>query len=316
MILLVSNSQDITTDFVVAELRRRGQAFHRFNTDEADHAGPTFRLDETGPAWSLVVNGVPVNATAFRSAYFRRPAFPTSSGVAAAAFLEHLKGEWATFLGSFYASLNSRWLNSPQSIAAAEDKPRQLSVAHGLGFRVPRTLVSNRHEDVASFSTLEPIVAKPVKSGRLTAEGRERIVFTTRIDGVTTEDAPAIALSPVIYQHEIRRRCDLRVTVVDDRVFACRIHQLREQDVDWRRNEVADLGYEIVALPSDLQERCIALVRKLNLRFGAIDLIEDTGGDFWFLEINPNGQWAWIERQAGLPISAAIADALTGDAGK
>jgi len=46
------------------------------------------------------------------------------------------------------------------------------------------------------------------------------------------------------------------------------------------------------------------------LRFSAIDLVEATDGDFWFLEANPNGQWAWIEQRTGAPVSAAIATAL------
>ena len=51
---------------------------------------------------------------------------------------------------------------------------------------------------------------------------------------------------------------------------------------------------------------------RLNLRYGAIDFICDQQGELWFLEINPNGQWAWIENLTGYPIAAAIADELEG----
>ena len=33
-------------------------------------------------------------------------------------------------------------------------------------------------------------------------------------------------------------------------------------------------------------------------------------GPWWFLEVNPNGQWLWIEHATGLPIAAAVAAAL------
>lgn len=56
--------------------------------------------------------------------------------------------------------------------------------------------------------------------------------------------------------------------------------------------------------------KCINLVKDLNLRFGAIDLVCDLDGDYWFLEINPNGQWAWIENQTKLPIASSIVDEL------
>ena len=47
-----------------------------------------------------------------------------------------------------------------------------------------------------------------------------------------------------------------------------------------------------------------------RLGFGAIDLIQDRDGAHWFLEINPNGQWAWIETRTGQPIATAIVDWL------
>ncbi len=47
-------------------------------------------------------------------------------------------------------------------------------------------------------------------------------------------------------------------------------------------------------------------------RFAALDFIVDPDDQWWFLECNPNGQWAWIEEETGLPISSALADALEG----
>jgi glutathione synthase/RimK-type ligase-like ATP-grasp enzyme len=59
-----------------------------------------------------------------------------------------------------------------------------------------------------------------------------------------------------------------------------------------------------------VEEKCILLAARLGLRFAAIDLILDRTGEYWFLEANPNGQWAWIESRTGLAISSAIVDEL------
>jgi glutathione synthase/RimK-type ligase-like ATP-grasp enzyme len=59
-----------------------------------------------------------------------------------------------------------------------------------------------------------------------------------------------------------------------------------------------------------LEKRCIELTKLLNLRFGAIDFICDTSDNYWFLEINPNGQWAWIENQTQAPIANSIVSEL------
>jgi glutathione synthase/RimK-type ligase-like ATP-grasp enzyme len=53
------------------------------------------------------------------------------------------------------------------------------------------------------------------------------------------------------------------------------------------------------------------LMTALGLRFGALDFLLTPDDEWVFLEINPNGQWAFIEQATGLPIAAAIADALT-----
>lgn len=82
--------------------------------------------------------------------------------------------------------------------------------------------------------------------------------------------------------------------------------------VDWRKGGRIDLRHQVIELPSSIATSCLALVAKLNLKFGAIDLICDQEDNYWFLEINPNGQWAWIENQTSLPIASAIVDELVG----
>ena len=34
-------------------------------------------------------------------------------------------------------------------------------------------------------------------------------------------------------------------------------------------------------------------------------------GEFVFLELNPNGQWLWLEYELGMPLVATMADLLT-----
>ncbi|CAN7610342.1 hypothetical protein [Devosia sp. LjRoot3] len=314
MILLVSNSRDITTDFIVAELRRRGVPFHRFNGDLADRAGLIFSVSEEGNAsWSLMVEGHRVQAT-FRSAYFRRPALPDLGSELDVRFVDQVNGEWAALLNSFYSSLDCRWLSDPSLIAKAEDKPRQLALAASMGFSIPTATITNEFAQASAFVSSGPAVAKPLRSGRLSRGAEEQIAFTSLLDGISALDEASIRVSPVIYQRAVKKARDLRITVVGARVFACEITQIDATEIDWRRLGTEQLSYRAVDLPPPLADLCINLVNALGLGFGAIDLVQDWEDRYWFLEINPNGQWAWIERQAGLPIAAAIVDVLTGEA--
>ena len=79
---------------------------------------------------------------------------------------------------------------------------------------------------------------------------------------------------------------------------------------DWRRGDVDKLDHWVEPLPTDLADRCIRLVADYGLAFGAIDLARTPDDQWVFFELNPNGQWAWLEHKTGLPLSAALADLL------
>jgi glutathione synthase/RimK-type ligase-like ATP-grasp enzyme len=278
LILIASNERDLTTDYIVLELRRRACPFVRFNTENASGGHIWFSPEKGERGWTVSVAGQTIDFLQVRAGYLRR------------------------------------WLNPPIHMLAAENKPRQLALAAALGLRIPATIVTNCPNDVARFIKDGPSVVKPLRSALLESADGERVIFTSRIGRVTAEAAQSIEAAPFILQREIAKRFDIRVTVIGERTFATEIDSQanKETTVDWRSGSRADLEHRIHALPSSVAGQCIALTKVLELRFGAIDLIQDQSGQYWFLEINPNGQWAWIETRTGQPISSAIADELQG----
>jgi hypothetical protein len=118
---------------------------------------------------------------------------------------------------------------------------------------------------------------------------------------------------PTTFQANVPKRFEVRATVVGSEVFAAEIHSQasRQASQDWRRFDLMNTPHKPHRLPPELARRCVALVHELGLSYGAIDLIVRPDGRYIFLEINPNGQYLWVEELTGLPISAAIADFLT-----
>lgn len=115
-----------------------------------------------------------------------------------------------------------------------------------------------------------------------------------------------------ILQELVPKQHEVRLTVVDGHFFAARIDAASEAArIDWR-SDYYSISYSAMETPAGIRSPVRALLQSLGLRFGALDLIVDPDGQWWFLECNPNGQWAWIEEETGLPIAAAIADALEG----
>ncbi|MGI0134661.1 MAG: hypothetical protein ACREBW_06870 [Candidatus Micrarchaeaceae archaeon] len=83
-----------------------------------------------------------------------------------------------------------------------------------------------------------------------------------------------------------------------------------KSSVDWRRYDVSNTPYEAILPPIDVNAKITKFMRMLNLSFGALDFIVDHNEVWWFLEVNTNGQWLWIEDLSGLEISGSIAISL------
>ncbi len=124
------------------------------------------------------------------------------------------------------------------------------------------------------------------------------------------EDIKKIDLnfSPVICQEFIDKVCDIRVTIIGDKIFTAKIFShSKKSKIDFR-TDYKNLTYEEYKLSKNIENILFKLNRYYNLNYSAIDLIQDKEGKIYFLEINPNGQYLWIENALNLPISKSIAD--------
>ena len=316
MILIVTNKQDLTADYVVLELTKRGTPFYRFNTEDFPTTTRITFVTMDGSCSCAIWDGrQKIDVTAVRAAWYRRPGMPRIDAcLGDTGYRDFAAAESQALLESFYRLLPCRWLNHPFAIALAESKPYQLDVARRLGFTVPPTVVTSSPEEVRRFfdACAGQVVTKPLKRAVLQIDGGESVIYTSLVLEEALEHLESVRFCPSIFQQQIDKKLDIRVTVVGERVFAVEIDSQAHAEtvVDWRRNERIDVPHAEHSLPSEVRGSCLSLVRQLNLKFGAIDLVLGKDGVYYFLEINPNGQWAWMEERLGLPISEAIADEL------
>lgn len=100
------------------------------------------------------------------------------------------------------------------------------------------------------------------------------------------------------------------MTVIEEKAYAVRIESTKRESIpaDWR-TEKGELKFIPCELPNNIRKKCISFVSRCGLVFGAIDLVQ-VNDDFYFLEINPNGEWGWLQKGARLPIAETITDCL------
>ena len=314
MILFITNKEDITTDFVVKRIREERADYYRFNTEDLFNC-VDISLDFERNKFQLLDKrkGV-IDLNNVTSVYFRRPKLPKIPPDLATWERNFLIKEYHSLLNGIYSILSSSlWINYVYSIIEAENKIYQLILAKKLGFNIPETLISNNRDSVYEFIRAKYFncVIKPIRSGFIDDPDDPKVIFTNKISRDKLEELSRIQICPSIFQRNIAKETDVRVIVVGKKVFAIRIEsqEYKESKIDWRRGSNI-IEHNYIELPLELENRCVNLVKQLNLLFGAIDLVLDKKGNFYFLEINPNGQWAWIEKRLGIPISNEIAKLL------
>ena len=151
---------------------------------------------------------------------------------------------------------------------------------------------------------------KSLSGGPSGENGQPVTLYTSPVAPEDCGDV-SIARTAHLLQERVPKRCDARVTVVGDAFFAVEIHVQHSArgSVDWRADYDSH-RYQITTVPESVRASAGAFLSSLGLRFGAFDFVITPDEDWVFLEVNPNGQWAWLQVATGLPISAAIADAL------
>lgn len=246
-----------------------------------------------------------------RSVYRRSPAvFAMADGMSAPerrfALMEAVQG-----IGGVLAALGCRWMNHPSRVADASYKPHQLCIAEQCGLRPPRTLVTNVGSAAREF-TRElggKVIYKPMSPGVLSEQGTMRVINATLVTSECIDDT-AVGHTAHTFQQWIDKAFDARVTVIGDRFFGVAIHAANEPArIDWRADYDA-LNYSTVEVPADVQAGVSRYLSRFGLLFAAFDFSVAQDGTWWFLEANPNGLWAWLEKIVGIPVAAAIAEYL------
>lgn len=317
-VLLVTRHDDhFTVDRVAAALAARGARPYRVDGDRfPSQLQLSSRFDGGAFHHQLrLPGGVTVRDDEVQAVWLRRLAPPLLDPELAPEFRDGCAREAVAALAGFLDGLHeARWIDPWPAIEAAENKLRQLRLAHHHGLPIPPTLVTNDPEAVRAFYADHggEVVAKLLTPFSTSMDGASPFVHTSRVEAGDLDDLDGLAHAPMVFQGLVPKARELRVILVDGRGFVGAIDargSARGQ-IDWRLARPEESSWSVGSLPEAVAARLGAVVQDLGLRYGAADLIVTPEGEHVFLEVNPMGEWGMLERDLELPISAALADAL------
>lgn len=313
-VLIVSTIADIATDEVVRRLCALGVSHKRLNTENFPFTSAlVYRPDrESRGQWALA-DGEPMGTPT--SIWYRRLRTPSKpDGMDEGIYTFCLQENRAALLGSLLG-LTGRWMSHPTAVWQAEFKPFQLSTAVELDLNIPRTVITNDPSTIRrAYREFSQMIVKPVRSGHIVQNGQEYAVFTSQVLEQHLEDLEEAKWSPAIYQALVPKLFDLRVTIVGTKIFTVAIDSQSNPaaTVDWRQTSDPNLPHYPFVLPKEIAEKLLRLMNSLRLSFAGIDMIQTVDGRYVFLEMNPSGQWLWLDDMLHLGISDAVAEWLAG----
>jgi hypothetical protein len=319
-VLIVTRSDDHDgVQLTVDALERFGARAVRFDTDRF----PTeLTLDiGYGRGGDRIVLGTPrgtVDLASLDAIYYRRVAY--GRGLPAdmdpqlrAASVREIRATVEGLLTALPAfQLDPLWI-----VRRAASKQLQARLARSAGLEAPRTLTSNDPDAVRAFAATCPhgVVAKMLSSFAILQDDAEQVVYTTEVAPADLDDLDGLALCPTTFQERIPKKLEYRVTIVGTQVFSSAVDSQvsAKSQVDWRRDgaALAD-AWRPTPLPAAIEERLLDVMNALGLQYGAADLILTPDDHFVFLEVNPVGEYFWLDGQHGGAISRTLAEVLVG----
>ena len=324
MILLMTNKEDAHPTPVIERLSAWGVPLFRLNT-EALLTDYEFEWTDDGTHTDFrlrnLANGLELRQADLTAVWDRRPEKPAELPLKSNEQIDkHNLEEALGFL--VYLRYYLKDVPAIGSIAndrAASSKMLQYHVAHEVGLATPRTCYANRKAALQRLaSECTELTVKPIESCYIWDEAnmQQYVFYAQKVAADTLAGLPEEAFSQTVsfVQEYVGKAFELRITVVGNRVFACRINSQSQTDetgrIDWRQGVEHGVKHEAFDLPEDIAEKCRKYLQRMGLNFGCFDFIVTPGGEYVFLECNPNGQWLWVEMATGLKIADAIADFL------
>jgi len=313
-VLIVTNDHDEHADAVIQELNRRDVPVFRFHPEDFPHAcSVSLEIDGARIRGELSNADHRVTFDDICAAWYRRsrnlymgPVSRTSEKLD-----DYVKAQSTATVVALCAGLDTLWVSHPFRLRRGEVKALQLAEASRAGLKIPQTLISNDPARATAFVEAlgeTECAIKPLMAIGVTDEQGYRLPLTTTLPA--GHSLASLALAPTMLQPYVEKAFELRCVVIGERIFCAKLDSQADEKsrIDWRGGDPA---HELFTLPDHVEASIHRLLAGFELNFASLDMIVTPDGEFVFLELNPNGQWLWLEHELGLPLVATMADLLT-----
>lgn len=308
--VVLTQVDDPTADMVIRHLNAAGVPVVRLNPADFPRTLSLSARIGTGTHWTgrIATNSRQFDPGSARSLWLRRPGRYNFPGMDAATS-RYAQAQAETGLGGILRSMHDcLYVDHPAAHQAASVKPVQLAAASRAGFAIPDTLITSDPQAAREFCAAQPSIHKPLgPSFWQPDEDRLFIVDVSEVaDPAGLDDT--VGTTAHLFQARVPKRHDVRLTVIGDRMIPVVIDS--GGALDWRTTYDGNTYRVLQELPGDVEQAVKRFMAELGLVYAAFDFAVDHDERWWFLEANTAGQFAWMEKPTGCPLTAIMADFL------
>lgn len=301
MLFVLTCSQEGTFDLIQPHLQ--GLPVFRFNIDKPEDY--TWDFSKRGFEMVNVKSGESIDSTTLSSFYLRKPMYLDAIDVPAEGCLEDWRRkETDALFEDFFRECEHRGLTTLiHSRNANYGKMRQLHAA-------------GRYFKVANWHMFQGALPEELRQGRWVAKsltgtqiGRGKAFYVKEVDPTKLDVS-----YPWFLQEKIDGKDEVTVVYANGKIFAYRYPRTGISDsLDVRKATIDDPSKWVPCELSTTEERAIrAFMSDTGYSFGRFDFIRKDG-ELWFLELNPNGQWAWLDENNANGLISSIAGMILAD---
>ncbi|MCK9321701.1 MAG: hypothetical protein M0P32_06835 [Bacteroidales bacterium] len=311
MILILSHSLDYSTYKVIKSLKDFNVKCLRLDVDKFFfNSNINISVSNNDCSFELEYLGERVLFDEIRVVWNRKWDIPSVfkrkvKDVVSFQIYDNLTKEAEVINSYFQKKLESKlWINHPFN--ASISKFEQLETAIEVGFRIPKTCISNLSNTILG-KLQGDIITKPMSEClNFTENGKHYVTYTQKC--IIGKDE---RFFPSLFQEQIKRAYELRVFVFYRSIYPMMIFTEETDNIDIRyKNYVKTNTYSSCKLSESITRSILLFMEKSKLQTGSFDLIVDKKGDTYFLEVNPFGQFDFVAKNCNYNIEERIAEYL------
>jgi ATP-GRASP peptide maturase of grasp-with-spasm system len=218
------------------------------------------------------------------------------------------------FGNAFLSSIvGAKWFDHPENVR----KNRKMEIlvkAKEFNLLIPNTIIANNKKSALQFlSQNKRIISKPITEIPYFHDIQyEFFLFTSEMTEDILNSGPA-NFYPTLFQQLIEKKYDIRVFFMNDECYSMAILSQNDSKttIDFRNYDFERPSRTIpYKLPAEIENKICKLMRSINLSNGSLDFVLSQDHKFYFLEVNPIGQFGMTSYPCNYEIDKKIAQFL------